>query len=143
MSNPNLVHMPLRDNSLSLGEALSKFGRHKLCVICLESIEKEREKGDNPRSEGRGRGRPQSPAAILAIRIGVSYDTIARWRDPSAIQASDRNSEILARFAYEYNPHETIKILRADVESRRAAIETWISQRNYVKSGTCARVAKE
>ncbi|MBA7697393.1 hypothetical protein ES703_106058 [subsurface metagenome] len=124
MPDPNITLMPIRDYSLSLGEVLSKPSRHELCLLCLRGIEKPlNKKEDNPR---RGRGRPQSPATVLAVKIGVSYDTIMRWRNPSAIQACDVNAVKLAEVAYGYDPSETIKILRADVECHRLAIESWV-----------------
>lgn len=127
MPDPNLSFMGLSEYSLTFGEAISKVGRHNLCLSCLESIEKDlSKKEDNPR---RGRGRPQSPATILSIKIGVSYDTIKRWQDPSAIQACDANALKLAEVAYGYDPAETIIILKADIELHRTAVEAWISQR--------------
>jgi len=86
-----------------------------------------------------------SIASLLAIKIGVSYDTVKRWQDPNAIQSCDSNAERLAQIAYTYNPEETIEILKEDLELRRAAIETWISQRlslpetgtNNIATGAC------
>lgn len=129
MSDPNIAPMGLQVYSLSFGEAISKGGRHLLCILCLESIEKDLiGASDSDSPKGRGRGRPRSPATILAIKIGVSYDTVNRWRDPDSIQACDINGRRLAEVAYGYDPSETVKILRADVESHRLAIEGWVRQ---------------
>lgn len=115
------------DLILGLGEVLSKSVRHELCVLCLAAIQRELNKKEEP--PRRGRGRPQSAATVLAARVGVTYDSIKRWTDLSKIQSCDSNATKLAQAAFEYDPEETIKILRVGVERHREAVEGWISQR--------------
>ena len=120
MNDPNIGVMGLQVYSLTFGEAISKVARHRLTLLCLTSIEKDlKEYQDN---WDRGRGRPRSPSTVLALKIGVSYDTVQRWRDPTAIQACDANAVKLAEVAYGYDPSETVKILTQDIESHRVAM---------------------
>lgn len=117
-------------SELTFGEAISIFCRHKLCLLCLEEIQKNftsMSESDEPKD--RGRGRPRSASSILANQVDVTYDTVKRWQDPEAIQACNANAVKLARLAFTYNPEETIKILRQDLERHREAVEVWISQR--------------
>lgn len=130
MSDPNIGGMGLSEYSLTFGEAISKIGRHNLCLLCLREIEKDLiGASDSDSPKGRGRGRPRSPATVLGVKIGVSYDTVLRWQDPTAIQACDANAVKLAEVAYGYDPSETVRILTQDIELHRSAVTAWITQR--------------
>ena len=141
LSETNNGGIPLSDNSVTLGTVISINTRHLLCVLCLREIEKNRistSESDSPKR----RGRPQSASTILANRVGVTYDTIRRWADLEKIQSCDVNAEKLARIAHIYNPEETNRILRQDIELRRMVVEDWISQRlTLVETGTTKIVA--
>jgi len=141
LSEPNYGVMPLSDKSVTLGTVISINTRHRLCVLCLREIEKNlisTSESDSPKR----RGRPQSASTILANRVGVTYDTIRRWADLEKIQSCDVNAEKLARIAHIYNPEETNRILRQDIELRRMVVEDWISQRlTLVETGTTKIIA--
>ena len=129
VSDPNITLMGLSEYSPTFGEAISKVGRHKLCLLCLREIEKDLNGASKLEApKGRGRGRPQSPATVLANQINVTYDTIRRWTNLEKIQSCDVNAIRLADVAFTLNPDETIEILRQDAVSHRAVIEDWISQ---------------
>ncbi len=131
MTDPNLGHMLIRDNSLTFGESLSKVARHELAALCLRAIGDELNRKPIP-NKSRGRGRPPSPISVLALRMEVHPDSVRRWMDLREIQASDYNSEKLARFALTYNREETVKILRHDLERHREAIEGWVRRMDPV-----------
>ena len=132
LSDSNFDPMGLSEYSLTFGEAISKVGRHKLCRLCLREIEEQARSSESDSPKGRRRGRPQSSATVLAIRVGVSYDTIMRWQNPKAIQSCDANAVKLARLALIYNREETVKILRHDLERHREAIESWVRRMDPV-----------
>ena len=144
VSDPNITLRGLSEYSLTFGEAISKVARHRLCLLCLRGIEKGFQRASKlDAHKGRGRGRPQSPATVLANQINVTYDTVRRWTDLSKIQSCDANAIRLADVAFTLNPDETIEILRQDAVSHRAVIEDWISQRaSLVEPGTPNIVAE-
>lgn len=142
VSDPNITLMGLSEYSLTFGEAISKVGRHKLCLLCLREIKKDLN-GASKLEAPKGRGRPQSSSTVLANQINVTYDTIRRWTDLEKIQSCDANAIRLADVAFTLNPDETIEILRQDAVSHRAVIEDWISQRApLVEPGTLNIVAE-
>ncbi len=127
MIDSNNDYMPIRDYSLSLGESLTKFGRHKLCLLCLEAIGDELNRTPIP-NKSRGRGRPPSPVGVLAQRMEVHPDSVRRWMDLREIQASDYNSEKLAVMAVKFNPEEVSRILREDLDRYRETMEGWLKR---------------
>ena len=127
LTEPNYGHMPVRDYSLCLGESLTKFGRHKLCLVCLEAIGDEL--NSTPMSNKlKGRGRPLSPVGVLAQRMEVHPDSVRRWMDLREIQASDHNSEKLAAMAIEFNPEAVARILREELTRYRETMEGWLKR---------------
>jgi hypothetical protein len=116
----------LSENSgYSLGELLGKSTRNRLALICLRTIDENRELIVDSKADRVGR--PRSNEAILAGMLGVSVRTVDRWIDAEGIQASDLNAERLAEFAYHYSPVEVARILREEAEEHVYVVESWLS----------------
>ena len=114
-------------SDLGFGESLTKFGRHKLCLLCLEAIRDELSRKPIP-NKSRGRGRPLSPASILAMRMKVHPDSIRRWTNLREAQASDGNTEKLAAMAVKFSPEGVTRILREDLDRYRETMEGWLNR---------------
>lgn len=121
--------MRVRDMNLELGfgESLSKIGRHELAILVLEGIRLELSR-EPKHNRSRGKGRPYSPIGILALRMGVHRHSVRRWTDIREVQASDYNAERLAIMAYEFDPPALAKILRADLDRRQMAMDSWLNE---------------
>ena len=127
MTDPNLGHTPIRDNSLTFGESLSKVARHELAALCLRAIGDELSRKPIP-NKSRGRGRPPSPIGVLALRMEVHPDSVRRWMDLREIQASDYNSEKLATMAVKFSPEEVARILQEDLDRYRETMAGWLKR---------------
>ncbi len=112
-------------SKLTFGESLSKITRPEFTIICLEGIQDELDHKPIP-NKSRGRGRPTSPVGILAQRMEVHPDSVRRWTDLREVQASDHNATRLAEMAFKYRPQKLAKILRADIDRRRMAMDIWL-----------------
>lgn len=136
MKMSELTDIGMDDNSPSLGECLSKYARHHLCLICLEGIREEFQ--DKPMSH-KSRGRPVSTEYLLATTLSVSRKTVKRWAtSPDVdhnIQSCDSNAERLAELAYRYDPEKTTKILREDLMTYQKVVESWLDD-SEAKYGT-------
>ena len=123
-----ISHRGLRHYSeLVFGESLSKVCRHEIAMLVLEEIRLELNRKPAP-NKSKGRGRPTSPVGILAQRMEVHPDSVRRWTDIREVQASDYNATKLAEMAYKYSPQKLAKILRADINRRREAMDSWLRQ---------------
>ena len=122
----------MSDSTLAFGESLSKVARHELAALCLRAIGEELSHKPIP-TKSKGRGRPPSPVGVLAQRMEVHPDSVRRWMDLKEVQASDHNSEKLAKMAYRYSPEGVAQILKDDIERYKTTMEDWLkkAESNY------------
>jgi hypothetical protein len=112
----------------SIGEYLTKTARHHLTKVCLQGIKKELKELKDMGITHNSRGRPPSPEARLALKMGVTPKTTKRWSDFRDIQSNDDNTSKLVELAYNYDSTKTTEILHRDILIYQTIIESWLSE---------------